>query len=683
MCRDSLPQHLAQSRESGSLEFWLTSAFTVSSRNFTMGDDNRHEMMESLFGAESGDSDEEPEPKPSDSNNSNSANSGRDDEEGEGEGGGDAEVESDMDGGESERAVSENGREVESEAEREVSDREVASDRELEEPEDARSPSISGSETSHHRRGPVEYDENDVEEVRDASEHGDDEQGENEQVEDEAVDEEQVEDEAVDEEQVEEEPVDEDQVDDEQQASAGVAEARDVFGDSDEDDQEVERRRSMSRERSRSPAASAEKGVHSEDDRSDHDVGRDVDDGYESEEGRYAEKKREKPVGPPLHLEVPLRPPPGRSEQLNLVRVSNIMGIESKPFDPKTYEEDQTFVTDAEGQKQRLRLEENIARWRIIRNRDGSESIESNARFVKWSDGSMQLLLGSEVLDLSVQDSRHDQSHLFLRHPKSLLQSQGRLLRKMKFMPSSLSSKSHKLLTALVDSRHKKVLKVRSIITNIDPDKEKEVQEKAVEQRIRSKSDLQRKQDKMVRKYSHMPSRERDAQLSPGYLDGALDEEEEADDYDRHGRRGDSRRFQQQLDDETRAERRILSAKRHAQPSRRPSVKDRRPPLSRKEMLEDSSEEEREESAYETEPEDEDELPLEDEEREYNDEDEEEEEDNRKWSDKGKSIDREDRRRYDRDDDRKRRRDRSEERDASPPRKSVQRRRVVVSDDED
>lgn len=30
----------------------------------------------------------------------------------------------------------------------------------------------------------------------------------------------------------------------------------------------------------------------------------------------------------------------------------------------------------------------------------------------------MQLLLGSEVLDLSVQDSRHDQSHLFIRHPK-------------------------------------------------------------------------------------------------------------------------------------------------------------------------------------------------------------------------------------------------------------------------
>lgn len=58
-------------------------------------------------------------------------------------------------------------------------------------------------------------------------------------------------------------------------------------------------------------------------------------------------------------------------------------------------------------------------------------------------------------------------------------------------------------------------------------------------------------------------------------------------------------------------------------------------------MLEDTSEDEREESAYETDPEDEEELPLEDEEREYEDEDDEEEEDTRKWSDKGKASDRE------------------------------------------
>lgn len=37
---------------------------------------------------------------------------------------------------------------------------------------------------------------------------------------------------------------------------------------------------------------------------------------------------------------------------------------------------------------------------------------------MRWSDGSVQLLIGNEVLDISVQDAQHDQAHLFLRHGK-------------------------------------------------------------------------------------------------------------------------------------------------------------------------------------------------------------------------------------------------------------------------
>lgn len=37
---------------------------------------------------------------------------------------------------------------------------------------------------------------------------------------------------------------------------------------------------------------------------------------------------------------------------------------------------------------------------------------------MRWSDGSLQLLIGNEVLDISVQDAQHDQAHLFLRHEK-------------------------------------------------------------------------------------------------------------------------------------------------------------------------------------------------------------------------------------------------------------------------
>lgn len=63
---------------------------------------------------------------------------------------------------------------------------------------------------------------------------------------------------------------------------------------------------------------------------------------------------------------------------------------------------------------------------------------------------------------------------------QGILQSHGRILRKMRFMPSSLTSNSHRLLTALVDSRHKKVYKVKNCITDIDPEREKEEREKVV-----------------------------------------------------------------------------------------------------------------------------------------------------------------------------------------------------------
>lgn len=68
----------------------------------------------------------------------------------------------------------------------------------------------------------------------------------------------------------------------------------------------------------------------------------------------------------------------------------------------------------------------------------------------------------------------------FMPIMQGILQSQGRILRKMRFMPSSLSSNSHRLLTALVDSRHKKVYKVKNCITDIDPEREKEEKEKVV-----------------------------------------------------------------------------------------------------------------------------------------------------------------------------------------------------------
>lgn len=46
---------------------------------------------------------------------------------------------------------------------------------------------------------------------------------------------------------------------------------------------------------------------------------------------------------------------------------------------------------------------ENTIRWRTVFDKEGNAVKESNARMVKWSDGSMSLHLGSEIFDVYKQ----------------------------------------------------------------------------------------------------------------------------------------------------------------------------------------------------------------------------------------------------------------------------------------
>ncbi|CAI8596247.1 unnamed protein product [Vicia faba] len=376
-------------------------------------------------------------------------------------------------------------------------------------------------------------------------------------------------------------------------------EIRDVFGDFDDEEEDMgyAAQQDIGQDSNRYPAD--EEGSYGKSLRPE-DILADEDRQYESEEENIETKTKDKPLGPPLELEIPLRKPPALPDKMNLIKVSNIMGIDPKPFDPKTYEEEDTFVTDELGNKKRIRLENNIVRWREVKNSDGSTSVESNARFVRWSDGSLQLLIGNEVLDISEQDAQHDQSHLFLRHGKGILQSQGRLLKKMKFMPSSLSSNSHRLLTAIVDSRQRKVYKVKNCVTDIDPEREKEEKEKAESQTIRASVLLGRKRDKVNKKYAPTDRRR---QLSPGFLEDALDEDDEADYYDP---RRKQRHFEDELEAEVRAEKRIMNAKKSQGPKNIPRKSSFPPAKSSRNPV--GYRDEREESEYETD-EDEEEIP--------------------------------------------------------------------------
>ena len=70
---------------------------------------------------------------------------------------------------------------------------------------------------------------------------------------------------------------------------------------------------------------------------------------------------------------------------MNMIRVSNIMGIDPKPFDPKTYVEEDVFVTDESGTKKRIRLENIIVRWRTVKKADGTISVSDTVlTYIAW-----------------------------------------------------------------------------------------------------------------------------------------------------------------------------------------------------------------------------------------------------------------------------------------------------------
>jgi RNA polymerase-associated protein LEO1 len=55
---------------------------------------------------------------------------------------------------------------------------------------------------------------------------------------------------------------------------------------------------------------------------------------------------------------------------------------------------------------------DSVIRWR----KNDSQQRESNARIVRWSDGSLQLFVGDEIFDTSQQDMMNaDNVHLYLK----------------------------------------------------------------------------------------------------------------------------------------------------------------------------------------------------------------------------------------------------------------------------
>jgi len=220
----------------------------------------------------------------------------------------------------------------------------------------------------------------------------------------------------------------------------------------------------------------------------------------EPEEPEELEELEEQaPQGPPMILEYYELPKP-QDAQLVYVRIPNILGIEPKPFQPSNYE---SLTLEGEEGSRKLLNPETVIRWRTTVDSDGTVKQESNARFVKWSDGSLQLFVGNEGYDVTQQDISQDNNYLFVKQTQ-LHKCHGKLDSKLIFRPTSLGSKTHQKLTETIVQRHRKNKKIKLVTIEKDPEKEKDDQDKAEEGRIKASLKLEAAKQKKKKSYEEL-----------------------------------------------------------------------------------------------------------------------------------------------------------------------------------
>lgn len=146
---------------------------------------------------------------------------------------------------------------------------------------------------------------------------------------------------------------------------------------------------------------------------------------------------------------------------------------------------------------------------------------ESNARMVKWSDGSMSLHLGNEIFDVYKQPLQGDHNHMFIRQGTGL-QGQAVFRTKLTFRPHSTESFTHKKMTMSLADRSQKTSGIK-ILTQVghDPDADRMFNLKKEEEKLRQAMRQKSVQSKPKR------SRDTAANLSAGYRE---DGEHESDD---------------------------------------------------------------------------------------------------------------------------------------------------------
>lgn len=184
------------------------------------------------------------------------------------------------------------------------------------------------------------------------------------------------------------------------------------------------------------------------------------------------------PSAEPVEFALPSQSRPPASGKLFLVRLPNILRFQPRPFTAENYDEDDDAVEAGESGSVKGA---NVIRWR----ESASGERQSNARIVKWSDGSMTLHVGDEVLTTKQVAVPEGSTHLYTKHKDSNLECHGVIKHKLTMAPASRESKTHQALSKSIAQNHTKTKRIQNYTTTEDPERKKREDERTWEDKKR------------------------------------------------------------------------------------------------------------------------------------------------------------------------------------------------------
>ena len=192
-------------------------------------------------------------------------------------------------------------------------------------------------------------------------------------------------------------------------------------------------------------------------------------------------QEQQEPSAEPVDFALPRQPRPAADAKLYLVRLPNILKIQPRPFDPETYQEDEDGGDDADGGDgggSAASRAANVIRWR----EGPTGGRESNARIVKWSDGSVTLHVGNEALKCQNIAMPEGSTHLYAMHKASNLECHGILRHKLGLAPVDRKSATHQAISKDIARAHTKAKsRMQLISTTEDPEAKKRQDERTWE----------------------------------------------------------------------------------------------------------------------------------------------------------------------------------------------------------